>query len=155
MNANETMAKLKSKKSLPAKEPTNPTEVSLRWKERAGEATGYCKEFTGKDKGNFKQLFKALGAQSNKVVDYVWDNWSKFCSKVQAVKGLEVAPTQPNLGFFVAYHDVAVQLIASKNTVVAPQKIAVILDKPIEQGTLAAQDKPTQEMMDAALQKLL
>lgn len=127
---------LKNHEEKKAKAPTgkaSPSSLALLWKKRVallGEG-GYVKDLTGKEVGQLKHLVKALGDQSNQVVDWALQNWPSFAWEVKSKKGLSSAPDTPVVGFLVQYHDVAVQLIASPAPVKTGPKAVPPIDKPI------------------------
>ncbi len=133
MNASELLAQHKQQwASTLANTPTPATAsaVATRWRHQCvGAGMGIKSTLTGKEAGQFKLLFKALGPQSNEVVDYVFANWMKFTGKVGSMKGVEVLPSSPVVGFVLQHYDVALQLIA-KQAEDSKEIVADSIDKP-------------------------
>lgn len=109
-----------------------PSDVSQRWKHQCvGAGMGFKEGLTGKEVGQFKLLFKALGPRANEVVDFVFGNWMKFTGKVGSEKGIDLLPNSPVVGFVLQHYEIALQLIAKSSS---QQQLETVLinsfDKP-------------------------
>lgn len=90
-----------------------PAKSSLQafWKGRMATIHGgYQKPLTGKQCGQLKQLSKYLGDQTKPVIDYVLNHWWKFATQAAAAAGTS-CPADPDIGFLLKHHAVAVNLL--------------------------------------------
>jgi hypothetical protein len=125
------------------------------WKQTLSSAQDgkYQKALTNKDLGQLKMLSNKLGEITVPVIDYCLHNWAKFAEKAKNAKGLATYPIQPHVGYLLAHHDVAVNLlqsIATKKEAV-PAVSSECTNKVIIEKNQEKPYKPTQEDLDAFL----
>jgi hypothetical protein len=72
-----------------------------------------ARPLTPKEFGQLKLLRKHLGDSTRLVLDWVLNNWSRFCSQAISSAGLSSAPATPHIGFLLAHCAVAVNLMYS------------------------------------------
>jgi hypothetical protein len=90
-----------------------PAKSSLQafWKARMTTIHGgYQKPLTGKQCGQLKMLSKYLGDQTKPVIDYALNHWWKFATQAAAAAGTS-CPADPDIGFLLKHHAVAVNLL--------------------------------------------
>jgi hypothetical protein len=95
----------------------------------AAKYGGYQPPPTQQDMGELKRVGKYLGDQTQAVIKCAVDNWWKFASEAAAGAGIGSWPADPDIGFFVKHHAVAVNLLAKQNMppqVIADEKKALI-----------------------------
>ena len=95
-----------------------PTTGSLGayWKSRCALVEkGYQKPLTGKEAGQLKLLSNYLGDQTRPVIAYAVEHWWKFASRAGAAAGTSF-PADPNIGFLLKHHAVAVNLLTPEGT---------------------------------------
>ena len=81
------------------------------WKSRCAlVSNNYQKPLTGKEAGQLKQLHTYLGDQTKPVIAYAVEHWWKFASQAGASAGTSF-PADPNIGFLLKHHAVAVNLL--------------------------------------------
>ena len=92
--------------------------LHIRWKAHQSSATGgFVPDLKAKDKGQLGHITKAIGpVMAAQVIDYVWTYWLRFTEKARADKDLKSAPATPQIGFTLMHYDIALQLIALKET---------------------------------------
>jgi len=103
----------------------------------AAKYGGYQHPPTKQNSGQFKKLGKYLGDQSQAVITYAVDNWWKFAAEASAIAGIGSWPTNPDIGFLLKHHAVAVNLLAKKNM---PPQVHTIAD---EKKTAITDPKPS------------
>ena len=85
--------------------------LSAYWKSRCALVQkGYQKPLTVKEASQLKQLHTYLGDQTKPVIAYAVEHWWKFATQAGASAGV-VPPADPNIGFLLKYHAVAVNLL--------------------------------------------
>jgi hypothetical protein len=72
------------------------------------------KPLTPREIGQLRLLRKSLGTLTGQVIYWALNNWSNFSKVARAHAGLLSAPTAPHIGFLLAHHDVAVDLMNSE-----------------------------------------
>lgn len=98
------------------------------WQRRRAAVVGAVKTpLTPKDLGQLKMLRERLGRWSFYVMNWVWDNWSRFSEKAKDEAGLSSAPSKPHIGFLLSHHHRAVNLMyeaAKSKPSVTPEDIS-------------------------------
>ena len=74
---------------------------------------GFAKALTRKQFGQLKLLKRSLGDSTSQVMDWTLINWRRFSEQARAEAGLLCAPSVPHIGFLLAHHDTAVNLMRS------------------------------------------
>lgn len=121
----------------PLKEAKGPMDLALLWKKRLGVEGNFVKELTGKDLGQLKLVYKALGGKSTAVLDLALQRWPEFVSEVRLVKGVTISPEKPDIGFFTKFYEVGVAMLEAPPP---PQSIA---QPPKEVSTTGVAPTPT------------
>lgn len=98
--------------------------LAMVWKRRVHEVLGgFVKDLTGKELGQLKQFLQKVGEQSPDVLQYAISNWGKFVFEAKSAKGLSAGPEKPHIGFLLAHHDIAVNLMNGPVQLIA-EKVA-------------------------------
>ncbi len=92
MNAEETKKKFEAKSYYGDSGKYSP---QTHWKRRMGELYGPKYFMSNKDAGQLKHLVTAWGDDCRELVDFAFDNWSKFAHRVKAEAGLTQVPVSP------------------------------------------------------------
>jgi hypothetical protein len=103
MNAAETKKKFEAKSYYGDSGKYSP---QTHWKRRMGELYGPKFFLSNKDAGQLKHLVAAWGDDTKTLVDFAFDNWSKFAHRVKAEAGLTQVAVSPQLGFLVTYKNI-------------------------------------------------
>lgn len=90
------------------------TLVGLWKKHLAHDTDGFQKELTKKEVGQLRDFRNKVGVDAGAVLEFALLHWSKFGWEVKMAKGLSKYPTQPQVGFVLAHHDVLMQMVAKK-----------------------------------------
>ena len=73
----------------------------------------FQKPLTQKERGQLKMLANKVGPQTREVIVYAVNDWSKFADKAASQAGLATWPTRPHIGFLLAHHHVAMNMMLS------------------------------------------
>lgn len=153
MKAEDILKAHQEKRLAPPSGKVGTNALVILWKRRMATVYGgFQKEFTGKELGQMKQFAAATGDRAPQALDWAIQNWSKFAFEAKEKKGLKSAPVEPVVGFLLAHHDVALQLIAK------PTKPNVQSQEPNPPtvppaAQVAPESKPTQDDVMAALKQ--
>lgn len=132
-SADAILKAFKEKASAPLKSPEKiPTvsDLSLLWKKRLAVEGGYVKDLTLKSLGQLKLVLKALGGRdAYRALDFALTSWATFALEVKNVRGFQVVPEKPDVGFFLKHHDVAMSLMEKKQSPAPAQSIAQYVKK--------------------------
>jgi hypothetical protein len=135
----ESIPKAKQEEEQVHNLSSKPMPLFNHWQARvAAKYRGYQPPPTQKDMGELKRVGKYLGDQSQAAIEYAVDNWWKFASEAAAGAGTGSWPADPDIGFFVKHHAVAVNLLAKKNmppqghTIADEKKAVITAPKPSE-----------------------
>ena len=109
------------------------------WSSRMAQKhpTEYQKPLTHKERGQLKMLANKVGAQTKKLIDFAVNHWNRFGQEASVQAGLGDYPSRPQIGFFLAYHHVAVNMMQS----IAPTPTTL---PPAPQPEPEANDKAVQ-----------
>jgi hypothetical protein len=109
---------------------------------------GYQKPLTMKERGQLKYLHQCLGPVTRDVIEYAITQWAQFTYK--AAFGVSSYPFQPHVGFLLAHHEVAVNLLM-------PVKVVQSISEPMPQRTPppVTPIEPPYELTWVELQKML
>jgi len=116
----------------------------------AAKYGGYQPPPTMQDMGELKRLGKYLEDQSPAVIKCAVDNWWEFASKAASEAGISSWPADPDIGFFVKHHAVAVNLLAKQNmppqvhTIADEKKAPITYPKPSQKTPIKLQCTPEQ-----------
>jgi hypothetical protein len=83
----------------------------------------YQKPLTQKERGQLKMLANKIGAQTAEVIEFAIKNWTNFGYKASVEAGFGDYPSRPHIGFLLAHHHAAINLmhsIAAKPKPVVP-----------------------------------
>jgi len=94
---------------------------------------------SSKEMGQLKQLRNYLGEETRNVIAWAVDNWRTFSQRARAEAGLCSHPAKPHIGFLLAHHATAINMMLT----VVPEQVAKIM----------AADAKRREEWDRALQE--
>lgn len=121
VSAAEVLQKFsQEKKTVPA---SGVMAMKMVWKKMQPEHLGFQKDLTAKEVGQLKTVHKALLGDAVPVLEWALTNWQQFSAEVQGLKGVQIVPTIPVVGFFSQHYEVAVSVM-SKPKVKIVQSIA-------------------------------
>jgi hypothetical protein len=90
------------------------SKLVIHWKCQLAAITGDSpKELTPRKAKQLKLLYRSFGMQTKEVVDWALNNWWKFAHEAMYQAGLTSCPPTPHMGFLLAHHAVAVNLMQS------------------------------------------
>jgi hypothetical protein len=92
-----------------------PFSLEVHWNSRLAmlSDSSWQKSLTQKERGQLKMLADKMGSQTREVIAYAVKNWSQFAEKSAGQCGLVTYPTQPHIGFLLAHHHVAMNMMHS------------------------------------------
>jgi hypothetical protein len=107
-----------------------PGSYVTLWKKRMSALHG---EFVGqlkpKELAQLKAVVKIAGPRARSLIDYVCENWMMFAQKVKNVRGIELVPTEPHLGFLLTYVQVGLQLlVVTSDQPATPMKVSIAVE---------------------------
>jgi hypothetical protein len=95
-----------------SQEMKKESKLAKRWQARLSEISGNPpKPLTAREAGQLKLLYRGLGVETQKLVDYAIDNWWNFSHEAMYSAGLSSCPNTPHIGFLLAHHDVAMNMM--------------------------------------------
>jgi hypothetical protein len=100
---------------------------------------GYQKPRTAKEAGQLKHLRQYLGDQTEPVIAYAVKNWIKFGTRAAGIAGTGMFPGEPNIGFLLMHHAVAVNLMTPPKV---DPVIATPAPKPPPSQSIAPKEEP-------------
>lgn len=111
---------MKAEDVLKTKQASTSGNLGAYWKSRCALVQqGYQKPLTSKQQGQLKQLYKYLGDQTKPVIAYAVEHWWKFASHAGYAAGTNF-PADPEIGFLLKHHAVAVNLLTPEVTTPPP-----------------------------------
>jgi hypothetical protein len=86
-----------------------------RWRLRISEVKGgkWPPPLTSKERGQLKLLANKTGAWTSAVIDYAVKHWALYTVLAAHYGGLEAYPSEPKIGFLLAYPRAALDLLQS------------------------------------------
>ena len=151
MNAEEVLGNLKNKKA------GSNFSVEKAWRSSMSAyfPGKFLKPFTGKDRGQLKKIGMVAGGHIERLIPFLFENWTRFGNEVQQVTH-EQAALLPSIGYTLLHIEVAMNMFLQS---IAPVKNSAIPKfvppSPALPATAAVKDvyKPTAEQIAKDLEE--
>lgn len=132
MKAVDRLAMVKDRTNAVEMKPVR-SSLSMLWKKRM--ALLYPGEFvpdlTGKEQGQLGHLLRSIGNRTPDTVDWAMQNWGLFTNEVLLAgdaKGIQ--PAKPDVGYLLAHHALATNLMGVATTPVVDKPVPVVDTAP-------------------------
>jgi hypothetical protein len=146
---------MNAKEVLKAHQASLNGELGAYWQSRVKLVTenpkAYLPPLTLKQRGQLSHLKKKLGEMTRPVIAYAVEHWMKFASEAADYAGWSDYPTNPDIGFLLKHHHVAVNLLMPK----APKPKATPAVEAVQSVAPVAKKEPVHVLTLKELTELL